>query len=189
MYDPAAQLVNVVPFAVPRYLPPSTLIAHWLAAVLPLPMSFMYPVGHALQNVAVPPALYVEPVHCVHVWPSTIAPGFAVNAVLMVLAPHAVALVAFCFNWPALQYVLTLVAAFVWLHCSTLLQPVPVFRVQPLVAVGHAAHDVAVPPALYTAPLHCVHVWPLTMEPGFACNAVLMVLVPHAVALVAFFFN
>lgn len=34
----------------------------------------------------------------------------------------------------------------------------PVLRVQPLVAVGQFVQLVALPPALNTAPLHCVHV-------------------------------
>ena len=106
---------------------------------------------HALHDVAAPPALYVPAAQPVQVWPDTIYPGFACNAVAIVVAPHTVVLVAFCFNTPALQLPPTLL---VWLHCVTAVQPVPPLRVQPDVWAGHALHDVAVPPADHTAPLH-----------------------------------
>lgn len=54
----------------------------------------------------------------------------------MVAAPHVVVLVAFFFNWPSLQYVLTAVAAFVSKQLVTADQPVPVPRVQALSAAG-----------------------------------------------------
>ena len=61
--------------------------------------------------------------------------------------------------------------------------------VHPLVWSGHDVHCVAVPPALYTAPEHCVHVCPLTILPATALNAVVIVLSPHAVALVCVLVN
>lgn len=112
-------------------------------------------VVHALHDVAVPPALYVPAEHPVHVWPLTMYPAFACNAVEIVDAPHAVVLVAFWRSTPALQFPPTF---FVWLHCVTALQPAPELRVQPDVWAGHPLHDVAVPPADHTAPLHCEQV-------------------------------
>ena len=106
---------------------------------------------------------------------------------LIVVEPHAVVLVAFCFNTPALQFPPTLL---VWLHCVTAVQPVPLLRVHPDVWSGHGLQFVAVPPADHTAPLHWVHVCPFTYEPAFACNATdIVAAVGHALALVAFFFN
>ena len=68
--------------------------------------------------------------------PFTYAPALADNAADTVVAPHAVALVAFCFNVPALQYVLAAVAARVWLHWVYVVHPVPPLRVHPDVCAG-----------------------------------------------------
>ena len=96
--------------------------------------------GQAVQLVALPPALNTAPLHCVQVVsapvPLTIEPALAWNAVETLAVPHAVVLVAFFFNCPALQYVLTFVAARVSKQLVTALQPVPVPCVQFVSAVG-----------------------------------------------------
>ena len=78
-------------------------------------------------------------------------PALASNATLIVLSPHVVLLVAFFFNCPALQYVLTLVAAFVSKHWVTAVQPVPVPWVHVLSAVGQLF---CTPLAQYVDPVH-----------------------------------
>jgi hypothetical protein len=51
------------------------------------------------------------------------------------------------------------------------------------VQFAHVPQLVAVPPALYVPAEHCVQVCPLTIDPASACNAVVIVALPHAVAL------
>lgn len=96
---------------------------------------------------------------------------------LAVAVPHAVVLVAFLVNVPAVQIVaiglLLVDGVVVSVQSVTALQPLPVPRVHPVSAAGQSF---LTPFSQYVAPVHCVHVadavlFPLIYAPVLAVTA------------------